>query len=319
MNFDHPQIPRLLKMLEQLLALGEQALGRHLPPPPPPPELFAQHRAFRWIPAAAGGTLEAIMHPDLPRHTDLLGIDRQLKLLRDNTAQFVEGLPANNVLLWGDRGTGKSTAVRGLLEAFAGKGLKLVELQKEDLFSLPAITRILHGQPWRFILFCDDLSFDESEVDYRQLKALLEGGLESRPENVLVYATSNRRHLMPERLIENTGEDEIHPEERVAEKLSLSDRFGLACGFYSADQEQYLAIVRYLARQSALPVGEAELEEKALRWSQNRAARSGRVARQFIDDLTGRLALAARITGGKDSISRKKTGPPQKGNDPTPI
>ena len=200
-------------------------------------------------------------------------------------------LPANNVLLWGARGTGKSSAVKGLLGEFAGVGLRLVEVRKEDLFQLSAITELLRPYPYRFILFCDDLSFDESEVDYRELKALLEGGIEARPENLLIYATSNRRHLMPERLSDNTGGEEIHPEEAIAEKISLSDRFGITLGFYPTTQESYLEIVRHLANGRQLPLGDGELAAEALEWAMLRGARSGRVARQFIDDLTGRLLL----------------------------
>jgi len=283
----------LLQQLTTLAELGERVLRRQLPAALPDAALFERFQAFRWSGREATG-FDPIAHPDLPDHADLLGIDRVLAELRRNTEQFVLGLPANNVLLWGERGTGKSTAVRGLLREFAPGGLRLVEVQKEDLFTLPAITRALRPLPFRFILFCDDLSFDESEIDYRELKALLEGGLEARPENVLVYATSNRRHLMPERMVENTGEDEIHPEERIAEKLSLSDRFGLTFGFYPVDRANFLAIVRHLAEQRRLEIAAGELEQEALRWAHNRGARSGRVARQFIDDLSGRLGLMQR-------------------------
>lgn len=287
---DSPDWNLLLQQLKTLAELGEQALRRQLPATAPESALFETYQAFRWS-SHDGVGFDPIAHPDLPNHADLIGIDRVLRELRRNTEQFVHGLPANNVLLWGERGTGKSTAVRGLLREFAARGLRLVEVQKEDLFTLPAITRTLRPMPFRFILFCDDLSFDESEIDYRELKALLEGGLEARPVNVLVYATSNRRHLMPERMIENTGEDEIHPEERVAEKLSLSDRFGLTFGFYPVDRDNFLDIVRHLAEQRQLEIGSEQLEQEALRWAHNRGARSGRVARQFIDDLTGRLSL----------------------------
>jgi len=290
---DTPDWNRLLQRLEALAELGEQALHRQLPAPLPEPAQFERHLALRWV-GRDGVGFDPIVHPDLPQHADLLGIDRVLAELRRNTEQFVHGLPANNVLLWGERGTGKSTAVRGLLQAFGAAGLRLVEVQKEDLFALPAITRALRPLPFRFILFCDDLSFDESEIDYRELKALLEGGLEARPENVLVYATSNRRHLMPERMIENTGEDEIHPEERVAEKLSLSDRFGLTFGFYPVDRANFLHIVRHLAERHRLAISPGALEQAALDWAHQRGARSGRVARQFIDDLRGRLELERR-------------------------
>lgn len=282
----------LLERLERLLDLGEEYLESRLSEFAPDPAIFEQFVACRWHRQGNGGSLEPVAHPDLPDHADLLGIDRNLAHLRQNTRQFLHGLPANNVLLWGERGCGKSTAVKGLLREFGAVGLRLIEVQKHDLFHLPRITACLRGQPWRFILFCDDLSFAEQEVDYRELKALLEGGIETRPENVLVYATSNRRHLMPERFEENTGESEIHPEETVAEKLSLSDRFGITLGFYPMDQENFLAIVRHLAEQRHLPLVAEELATEAVRWAHARGARSGRVARQFVDDLTGRLALA---------------------------
>lgn len=281
----------LINRLERLVDLGEKALVQNLTPPRPDDASLEDYCALRWHRTERGGFLSPIEHPDLPDHADLLGIDRQLEILRRNTRQFVHGLPANNLLLWGDRGTGKSTAIRSLLRLFAADGLKLIELQKEDLFQLPDIAAELRRKEHRFILFCDDLSFDEQEIDYRELKALLEGGLEARPDNLLIYATSNRRHLMPERMQENTGEDEIHPEERIAEKLSLSDRFGISLGFYSIDRENYLNIVRHLAQQRALDISAERLRLEALDWSAMRGARSGRIARQFIDDLTGRLAL----------------------------
>ena len=285
----------LLERLERLLDLGEEVLSRRLGGESPDPEMFRRFTAFRWQRLEGGGRFLEIPYPDLPDHEDLLGIDRELNQLRRNTLQFVRGHSANNVLLWGERGGGKSSAVRGLLPLFAGQGLRLIEVQKEDLFQLPAITAYLRDHPFRFILFCDDLSFDESEVAYRELKALLEGGLAARPENVLVYATSNRRHLMPERLEENTGEAEIHPEERIAEKLSLSDRFGITLGFYPMSQELFLTVVRHLADRRNLGVDAALLEREALQWAIMRGARSGRVARQFIDDLTGRLAVSAEM------------------------
>jgi len=283
----------LLERLERFLDLGEEYLHERLVEEPgesPAPETTA---AFRWISEGRRGWLEGVSYPDLPDHADLIGIDRALKILHRNTRQFLHGFPANNVLLWGERGTGKSSAVKGLLAPYAEQGLRLVEVHKEDLYHLPAICTRLRAFLQRFILFCDDLSFDESEVSYRELKALLEGGIEARPDNVLVYATSNRRHLMPERLLENTDAEEIHPEERVAEKLSLSDRFGITLAFYCMAQDTYLAIVRHLARQRSLPLETADLERRALLWARGRGARSGRVARQFIDDLSGRLALQA--------------------------
>lgn len=293
MNFNSIDIDwsYLLDRVEHLMDLGEEFLTRKLAEFQFDPALLESIIAWRWQQENGNGYLHPIVHPDLPDHADLLGIDPVLIRLRQNTRQFVHRLPANNVLLWGARGTGKSSAVKGLLGEFAGAGLRLIEVRKEDLFQLPAITELLRPHPYRFILFCDDLSFDESEVDYRELKALLEGGIEARPENLLIYATSNRRHLLPERLSDNTGGEEIHPEEAIAEKISLSDRFGITLGFYPTTQEGYLEIVRHLAHGRQLPIGEAELAADALEWAMLRGARSGRVARQFIDDLTGRLLL----------------------------
>lgn len=283
----------LLERLERLLDLGEEALSRHLEESEFEPKLLAEAIALRWQPQHPAGPLLAVEHPDLPDHADLVGLGRPLRQLRRNTLQFVRGYPANNVLLWGERGSGKSTAVKGLLREFSEQGLRLIEVQKDHLCQLPQIIALLRGRSQRFLLFCDDLSFSEDEGSYRELKALLEGGIEARPENVLVYATSNRRHLMPERMADNTGDVEIHPEESVAEKLSLSDRFGITLGFYPMTQESYLQVVRHWAQRLGLTVPAADLERQALLWALRRGARSGRVARQFVDDLGGRLALAA--------------------------
>ena len=281
----------LLERLERLLDLSEEALERHIGPAPEENLDLAGQIAFRWVREGRTGWLQPIRHPDLPDHADLLGIDQALQRLERNTRQFLAGHPANNVLLWGERGCGKSTAVKGLLRLHADAGLRLVEVNKEDLHQLPAICGQLRELPWRFILFCDDLSFDESDSAYRELKALLEGGLEARPENVLVYATSNRRHLLPERIVDNSDAEEIHPEERIAEKLSLSDRFGITLAFYRMSQLTYLAVVRHLAARAGLKVNTGDLEREGLQWAMGRGTRSGRVARQFIDDLRGRLAL----------------------------
>ncbi len=282
----------LIEKIDRLMDLTDEFLSRKLAEEvDADPQMFHEHIAFRW---SHDGVLEGVEFPDLPDPDGLLGIEHALERLRQNTRQFVAGLPANNVLLWGERGTGKSSAIKSLLPEFAEKGLRLVEVHKDDLYHLPVITRALRTQPFRFILFCDDLSFDESEIGFRELKALLQGGIEAPPENVLIYATGNRRHLMPERFEDNTGEAEIHPEEAVSEKLSLSDRFGIAIGFYPVTQDLYLAIVGHLAKRRELPIAPAELEREALQWALSRGARSGRVARQFVDDLTGRLTLAAR-------------------------
>ena len=285
---------RLLERLEGLVERGERLLSRFDPPGAPAEELFSRHIAFRWEREGRGGVFRVIEHPDLIDHRDLLGIGRTLETLNRNTLQFVKGYPANNVLLWGERGNGKSSAIRGLLKTFAKEGLRLIEVRKEDLWQLHAITALLRGRPFRFILFCDDLSFDESEISYRELKAILDGGLEVRPRNVLIYATSNRRHLLPEHFPENSPTGEIHPQEAVSEKISLSDRFGLRLGFYPMDREVYLEIIRHLAERRGLRIDRDELVIQAERWGLRQGGRSGRAARQFIDDLSGRLALEGR-------------------------
>lgn len=284
----------LLERLERLLDLGEEYLTRQLADFRPPPQVFQQHIAFRWQRENHSGYLAEVSFPDLPDDHDLLGIDEALSRLKRNTAQFVRGLPANNVLLWGARGNGKSSAIKCLLNIFAKEGLRLVEVQKEDLFQLPQITACLREIPFRFILFCDDLSFTEEEINYRELKALLEGSVEARAENILVYATSNRRHLLPESHHDNLGDLELHPEDSIAEKLSLSDRFGITIGFYPMRQDTYLDICRHQSRKRGLAIGTPQLDKAALQWAMLRGARSGRVARQFIDDLAGQLALAGK-------------------------
>ena len=276
---------------EALLEKVERLIEVMMPPAPASPD--CEHfLAFRWERAGEGGRLAPVMYPHLYDLDELVGIDDIKAEVIRNTTQFVEGLPANNVLLWGERGCGKSSLVKGLLKPFASRGLRIVELKRWDIMSLPHITSLLRGAPYRFILFCDDLSFDEGEGDFRALKTLLDGDIEERPANVLIYATSNRRHLMPERMGDNTGELEIHPEEAVGEKLALSDRFGLTFGFYSLDQDEYLDVVRCYAARRGLPVKDAELCALALKWSLYSARRSGRSARQFVDDLEGSLGLS---------------------------
>jgi predicted AAA+ superfamily ATPase len=257
------------------------------------PALFENFTAFRWERHREGGRLAPVEHPHLFDLDDLVGVDDAKEELIRNTAQFVAGYPANNVLLWGERGTGKSSCIKGLLRPFAPKGLRLVEVQKGDLLQISDILRQLRGAPWRFILFCDDLAFDEGDISYRELKAILEGGIEARPENVLLYATSNRRHLMPEPMNDNLG-GEIHPEEAISEKLSLADRFGLTLSFYSFSQDTYLSIVEHYAERMGLAITREDLRTAALRWALFKGQRSGRSARQFMDDLAGRLGMAGQ-------------------------
>jgi hypothetical protein len=276
---------------EALLERVERLIEGMMPAAPVSPD--CEHfLAFRWEQTSERGRLAPVMHPHLYDLDELVGVDDIKEEVIRNTTQFVEGLPANNVLLWGERGCGKSSLVKGLLKPFASRGLRIVELKRWDIMSLPHITSLLRDAPYRFLLFCDDLSFDEGEGDFRALKTLLDGDIEERPGNVLIYATSNRRHLMPERMGDNTGELEIHPEEAVGEKLALSDRFGLTFGFYSFDQDEYLDVVRCYAASRGLPVKDPELCAMALKWSLYSARRSGRSARQFVDDLEGRLGLS---------------------------
>jgi predicted AAA+ superfamily ATPase len=222
----------------------------------------------------------------------LRGIDRVRDILLDNTKRFADGLPANNVLLWGARGTGKSALIKAVHAAINDerpRALALIEIHREDIPSLPRLLSLVRGSPRRCLLFCDDLSFDQNDTSYKSLKAVLEGGIEGRPGNVVLYATSNRRHLMSRDMIENERSTAINPAEAVEEKVSLSDRFGLWLGFHNVDQDTYQAIVRGYAQHFRLDLPEEQLKAEANEWSITRGARSGRVAWQFIQDLAGRL------------------------------
>lgn len=280
--------------LERVLALTERWLEERLGEPPPQ-EFFARHHAFRWESRDGRGRLEPVT-PSVFDLGELVGVERPLAQLLRNTEQFLRALPAQHVLLYGERGTGKSSAVRGLLTRFAERGLRVVEVRKADLLQLPRIVATLRGAPYRFLLFCDDLSFDEGEPGMRELKATLDGGLEPLPENVRILATSNRRHLIPERSSDNLGvrmgpDGDLQLGETLEEKLSLSDRFGLVLGFFGFDQDTYLAIVAKHVERAGVRVDAERLRLEALRWAQGRSSRSGRTARQFVDDLAGRLAL----------------------------
>jgi uncharacterized protein len=257
--------------------------------------LFGRYRAFRWVRADGRGSLEGIAHPDTPRLDELVGYEAERDLLLRNTEHFLAGYPANNVLLYGDRGTGKSSTVRALLAAYGDRGLRLIEVAKAHLPDLPRLLELLRDRRERFVLFVDDLSFHESETEFKELKAVLEGGLEARPPNVLLYATSNRRHLVQERFDDRAGavNGELHGVDTAQEKLSLSDRFGITLTFIAPDQDRYLQIVRALAAARALPLDAEELRRRALAWALRHKGRSGRTARQFVDYLTGELGLAA--------------------------
>lgn len=265
--------------------------SRHSPGP------LGRYHAFRWRHRADRGELVPIVAPDPITLDELIGYAIPRATVVRNTDQFLAGQPANNVLLYGDRGTGKSSTVKALLNRYARDGLRLVEVNKQELASFAELIGHLRDRPERFIIFVDDLSFDEHETTYRDVKAVLEGGVEVRPPNVLLYATSNRRHLIQERFSDRAmfpTDDEKHTEDTQQEKLSLADRFGIAVTFVSPDQEQYLQIVRGLARRRGLTISEGELTARALQWAVRNNGRSGRGARQFIDQLTGEQALQRR-------------------------
>ena len=277
-----------------LLARIADALER-LAPPRPPADDFNAADAFVWRPA------ELHLHPVAKvNRIDialLQGIDSSRDTLLENSRRFAQGLPSNNALLWGARGMGKSSLVKAVHAAInrgAAKDarLKLVEIHREDIESLPALMQKLAAAPFRFLVFCDDLSFDGADTSYKSLKAALEGGVEGRPANVIFYATSNRRHLLPRDMLDNERSSAINPGEAVEEKVSLSDRFGLWIGFHHCSQDEYLAMVGAYAGRLKLGVRAADLETQALEWSITRGARSGRTAWQFIQDLAGRLGVA---------------------------
>ncbi|HSG21530.1 MAG TPA: ATP-binding protein [Azonexus sp.] len=280
--------------LERLLTRAEAALGRFEASLPPAPPLLDWDTAiaFRWRKSQGRGWLQAIRQPHPIRLAELNNIDDQKDQIVANTRQFVAGRPANNVLLTGTRGSGKSSLVKAVLNEFAGQGLRLIEVDKEDLVDLADIVDLIYGRPERFIIFCDDLSFEAGETAYKALKSVLDGSISAPPDNVLIYATSNRRHLMPEYFSENLEakrvDDEIHPGEAIEEKISLSERFGLWISFYPFSQDDYLNIVNHWLRY--LGVSEkviADSERDALNWALGRGSRSGRVAWQFARDLAG--------------------------------
>jgi len=254
---------------------------------------FAGAEAFVWHP---DGRLTAVRRVNRVEMSLLKGIDRVRDLLVENTERFARGLPANNALLWGARGMGKSSLVKAAHAAIGAAhpkaGLKLIEIHREDIESLPELMAILRNAPQRFIVFCDDLSFDADDTSYKSLKTMLEGGIEGRPENVIFYATSNRRHLLARDMMENQRSTAINPGEAVEEKVSLSDRFGLWLGFHRCSQDEYLAMVEGYVAHYCVPFDGAELHREALEWATTRGARSGRVAWQYVQDLAGRLGVA---------------------------
>ena len=270
------------------------ALERLAPRAPMLPD-FAAADAYVWHP---DGQLAPVVHVNRVGMSLLKGIDRVRDLLIENTERFAKGLPANNALLWGARGMGKSSLVKAahaLVNARVARGmLKLVEIHREDIDSLPDLMALTRGSRHRFIVFCDDLSFDAEDTSYKSLKAVLEGGIEGRPENVIFYATSNRRHLMSRDMMENERSTAINPGETVEEKVSLSDRFGLWLGFHRCSQDEYLAMVEGYVDHYKIPAKGETLQREALEWATTRGARSGRVAWQFVQDLAGRLGVALK-------------------------
>src|ERR1700684_3116774 len=276
---------------EDLLRRIADALER-LAPPPPARLPFDAAKAFVW--RAGRATLAPVAHVNRIDLSLLRGVDRVRDLLVENTQRFARGLPANNALLWGARGMGKSSLIKAAHAAInrekdvAGR-LKLVEIHREDIDGLPALMGLMRDAPYRFIVFCDDLSFDAGDTSYKSLKAALEGGIEGRPANVLFYATSNRRHLLQRDMMDNERSTAINPGEAVEEKVSLSDRFVLWLGFHHCSQDDYLAMVHGYARHFHLNPLADRFEAEALEWATTRGARSGRTAWQFIQDLAGRL------------------------------
>lgn len=286
-----------LKQLVELFARGDALLARVeslLPPATPPIDWRAQ--AFRWRKLRGAGYLFAVNTVHRIRLDDLHGVDAQKAAILQNTRQFVAGRSANNVLLTGSRGTGKSSLIKAVLNKFAARGLRLIEVDKDDLIDLPEIVDLVRERRERFIIFCDDLSFEAGEPGYKHLKSVLDGSIAGMPENLLVYATSNRRHLMPESMRENLearhdDDGELHPAETTEEKVSLSERFGLWLSFYPFDQDHYLAICRHWLMELGLTQKQCEAARgEALRFALQRGSRSGRVAWQFARDYAGKFA-----------------------------
>ncbi|MHA3884948.1 ATP-binding protein [Stutzerimonas degradans] len=292
------ELKAFLRRAEALLTRVEPLL-----PIPHEPIDWGGTIAARWQRDARGGWLAPLrVHLDLSLD-DLIGIDRQRDLLAANTRQFVSGMPANHVLLWGARGTGKSSLIRALLAEYAAAGLRLIEIERDHLADLPRLVEALAGERRAFVVFCDDLSFEAGEGDYRVLKSVLDGSLERAPENVLLYATSNRRHLVPERQSDNEHwqmvDGELHPNEAVEDKIALSDRFGLWLSFYPFSQEHYLSVVRHwigsLADRAGLDwVWSEALERDAIRWATGRGNRNGRCAYQYARQWVGQRLLERR-------------------------
>ena len=284
----------VLEMLSRIAA----ALDRLAPPAPVRVELDAAD-AFVWQPETGrdGGRLQPVPTVSAVPIELLQGVDRQKALVLENTRRFAAGFPANNAMLWGARGMGKSSLVKAAhaeINRETRGRLALIEIQREDIGTLPALLTVLRGESRRCVVLCDDLSFEREDADYKALKSVLDGGIEGRPANVLFYATSNRRHLMPRDMIDNERSTGVSPSEAIEEKVSLSDRFGLWIGFHNCDQPTFFTMVEAYADALRLPIEREALHAGAVEWSMTRGSRSGRVASQFIQDLAGRLGMAAQ-------------------------
>ena len=285
-----------MKELEQFLQRAESVLARvESLLPPAAPEIDWSATAYRWRVGRDGrGYLQAVHHPSRIRLEDLRNIAPQKEAIEQNTRQFIEGRPANNVLLTGARGTGKSSLIKACLAQFSDQGLRLIEVDKEHLVDLPDIVELIAQRAERFIIFCDDLSFEEGEGGYKALKVALDGSISAQSDNVLIYATSNRRHLLPEKMSDNEGyrhvdDGDLHPGETVEEKISLSERFGLWLSFYPFRQDDYLDIVHHWLAHFGVPSAQfEEADAEALRWALQRGSRSGRIAWQFARDWAGK-------------------------------
>ncbi len=276
-------------MSDPMLRIAE-ALERISPPPTRAPD-FSVAEAFVWH--VAPDRLEPVARVNRVDLGLLIGVNRARDTLLENSLQFARGMPANNALLWGARGMGKSSLVKAIHAEVLrrGESLKIVEVQREDLPSIGRLLHLLRASDARFLLFCNDLSFSSDDQHYKSLKAVLDGGIEGRPENVVFYATSNRRHLMPRDMIENERSSAINPSEAVEEKVSLSDRFGLWLGFHPCGQDDYLAMIRGYCDAYGVPIDDATLRAEAIEWQATRGARSGRVAWQYFTDLAGRRGV----------------------------
>ncbi len=283
-----PDLGTLIDRAERVLAQLEAWL------PPAPPDIDWSAHAFRWRKRGARGWLDAVRNVSVINQEDLQHIDRQKGVIDRNTRHFLQGKPANNVLMTGARGTGKSSLVKAMLAAYGDQGLRLIEVDKSDMGDLGDIVDLVAGRPERYLIFCDDLSFEEGEAGYKALKSVLDGSVSASGDNVLIYATSNRRHLMPEYMSENLSaqhqsDGEIHPGETVEEKISLSERFGIWLSFYPFKQDDYLDIVNYWLDELGCPPADIQASRtEALQWALERGSRSGRVARQFARDWAAR-------------------------------